>query len=86
MSQTCSVDRCGYPDCDSGCTELGALPNTVCWQGCSSNCYPTEGPDNNFIAVRNMKGSALGDTLYAYMGAISSFPPPPFSFVYGQSL
>eukprot|EP01047_Picozoa_sp_COSAG01_P008422 COSAG01_NODE_332_length_18712_cov_41.424358_21_plen_110_part_00 len=89
---------------DSGCVDLGTpgapvLPNTGCWQGCSSNCYPTEGIippspplllphppphstppcaysrsrccggcsgiENNFIAVRNMKGSALGNTLYA---------------------
>lgn len=63
--EDCRVAECAYPDCDSGCVELGQIPNTGCWQGCSGNCYPTETAANNFIAIRNMPGSELGDTLYA---------------------
>ena len=33
--------------------------------GCSDNCYKTESPENNFIAVRHMPNSEMGDTLYA---------------------
>lgn len=60
-----SVPSAQYPDADSSCAELGQAPNGVCWQGCKDGCYQTETPANNFIAVRNMEGSAMGNTLYA---------------------
>ena len=61
---SCPSPGGNYPKADSSCTNLDK--NSVCWAGeCKTDCYPTESPANNFIAVRNMKGSKLGDTLYA---------------------
>eukprot|EP01051_Picozoa_sp_SAG22_P005309 SAG22_NODE_311_length_12629_cov_20.911891_4_plen_164_part_00 len=41
--------------------------NRVCWGGavCTTNCYPTESIENNFIVLRSMAGSEFGNTLYA---------------------
>lgn len=61
----CTPPAVGFPERDSGCVDLESEPNSVCWQGCKSNCYQTETPANNYIAIRNMPGSAMGDTLYA---------------------
>ena len=64
-----TVPASQYPHADSSCTELVQSPNGVCWGGegfgCTGGCYQTETPANNFIAVRNMEGSAMGNTLYA---------------------
>jgi len=56
-----------YPNADSLCANLTPFANSVCWGGsqCNMSCYPTETLANNFIAIRSMPGSTLGDTLYA---------------------
>jgi hypothetical protein len=46
----CTPPKVSFPNTDSGCVDLESDPNTVCWQGCKSNCYQTETPQNNFIA------------------------------------
>jgi hypothetical protein len=62
----CTPAKAQYPSADSECAELDKQPNGKCYaNGCKSDCYPTESYQNNFIAIRNMKGSKLGDTLYA---------------------
>ena len=56
----------GYPTRDSWCTDLTANANTKCWAiDCSTECYPTESTQNNYIGLRSMSGSRFGDTLYA---------------------
>jgi len=61
---SCPTPGGDYPKQDSSCTDLDN--NSKCWAGkCTTDCYPTEDRTNNFIAVRNMPGSELGDTLYA---------------------
>ena len=55
----------GYPAKDSWCTDLTSGANTKCWAiDCSTDCYPTESPQNNYITLRSMPGSEFGDTLY----------------------
>merc|ERR1739848_119331 len=41
----------GWPDRDSWCTDLPQ--NTDCWMG-KTNCYATESPQNNWIALRQI--------------------------------
>ena len=62
----CKPPSPGYPHSDTNCVDLtGPDANTVCWCGGAQNCYQTETPQNNYIAIRNMPGSPMGDTLYA---------------------
>ena len=62
----CKPPSPGYPHGDTNCVDLtGPDANTVCWCGGAQNCYQTETPQNNYIAIRNMPGSPMGDTLYA---------------------
>lgn len=57
----------GYPHRDTWCGDLTPGANANCWAlyGCSTDCYPTESPANNFIVLRSMPGSEFGDTMYA---------------------
>ena len=62
--ESCAAPGGKYPHGDSWCTDLP--DNSKCWgPPCKQDCYPTEDLDNNFIGLRSMSGSALGDTLYA---------------------
>ena len=68
--QNCKAPQTdNYPARDSWCTTIDAQPNSHCWgpspAGCNVSCYHTETPDNNYIAMRTMEGSAFGDALYA---------------------
>ena len=56
-----------YPLTQQWCGDLTPGANTKCWGGkqCTTDCYPTEDLNNNFIGIRYMKGSAQGDVLYA---------------------
>ena len=61
--EQCTTPGGKYPHSDSWCTDLP--DNSKCWgPPCKQDCYPTEDQDNNFIGLRSMPGSALGDTLY----------------------
>merc|ERR1711871_535853 len=56
-----------YPHQDANCVDLTPEKNSQCWggNGCNENCYPTESPANNFIAIRGMPDSQFGDILYS---------------------
>ena len=66
---SCSKGVGGYPSHDANCGLLGSEPNSQCWSppdaGCKNPCYATESLSNNFIAIRSLKGSAAGNSLYA---------------------
>ena len=53
-----------YHSHDRDCTDL--VHDTACWGGkqCTTDCYATEGPENNFIALRTGTGAGTG-VLYA---------------------
>jgi len=56
-----------FPYHDADCGDLTPEHNAICWGGnlCNEECYPTESPANNFIALRFMAGSTHGDLLYS---------------------
>jgi len=56
-----------YPHADSNCADLTPGNNEVCWGGnqCTTSCYATESPANNWIALRTMPDSQFGDQTYA---------------------
>ena len=51
----------GYPESDTWCADLDT--NTECWAkyNCSTSCYNTETPQNNYIGLRTITGE---NTLY----------------------
>ena len=61
--ENCSHVHGNYPKEDAEC---GDLPNNADCYICQDDCYPTEDPDNNFIALRHVDPSTeFGNTLYA---------------------
>ncbi|KAL1515903.1 hypothetical protein AB1Y20_002517 [Prymnesium parvum] len=57
--------NCATPRTESGCWSTREAKWKQLPTKCSSECFPTESLQNNFVALRHVAGSPFGDSLYA---------------------
>ncbi|KAL3927810.1 MAG: hypothetical protein SGPRY_002661, partial [Prymnesium sp.] len=77
--------NCISPDVERACWATAGASWVGYPTSCSSECYPTETVDNNFIALRHIGRGEFGDSLYAEfqtgeqdMGEVDFSRPPSF--------